>query len=505
MTPDLQGPPIAPPSHILDLVEPWFRREPGRAALIDMAGAITYGELDRLSAKIANSLRGAGSGEAVVIHCRLSRWAVASMLGALRAGLRYIPVDPAFPRQRQAVMFTRSDARMVISEAGVVSPVNGWYELDPAMSSNHASDTSPAVRQGFSSYTCFTSGSTGVPKRVTVPVTALAYSTAARLAYYPEPVEAFLLCSSISFDSSVAGIYWTLASGGCLILPSDRPSDLVAIARAARKHSASHLLSVPSLYHLLLTRARSELTSLRTVIVAGEACPPDVVRQHFKALPGTRLYNEYGPTECTVWATVHACRPDDALGPSVPIGQPIPGTALYLHNDELWIAGPGVVDELPDHTAAQLTQVDGRTAYRTRDLVRRRSDGLLEFLGRADDQLKLGGVRIELDEIEHAMRMHPQVRSATVGVAGRNTPNLALVAFVSPPVEQRVLRAFLLEQLPAAAVPTIVTSIANPPTQPNGKLDRQALDRLAAIKVAERQAHFGGKAEVRPTSASSRR
>ncbi|MEU8262013.1 amino acid adenylation domain-containing protein [Micromonospora sp. NPDC048999] len=470
------------PEHILDLLEPYLRPESTAPAVVDPAGSLTYGELDRTTRRMAAALHreGLSEGEPVIVHARLSGWAVVALLAVLRAGGRYVPVDAAFPIERQRRTCQLSGAKLVLAQPGVPSLPGPWRAVDVGSATDEAPPLAPPVR-GPAAYTYFTSGTTGEAKPVTVPAAALAYSTAARLDYYPGLVDGFLLCSSIAFDSSVAGIFWTLASGGRLIIPSDRPVNLLAVQRAVARHRPSHLLMVPSLYAMLLRSAEpAHLGSLTTVVVAGEVCPPTLVGRHFAVLPDTALYNEYGPTECTVWSTVHRCAPADSCASTVPIGAPIPGTTVMLRRSqgaeavppgmigEIWIDGPGVAS--------------GTGAYRTGDLASVGRDGLLRFHGRADDQLKLGGVRIELAEIEQALTGHPGITAGAVGRAGTDPAHARLVAFVvaEQPVDTRALRAHMLDRLPAVAVPVRYVVLDRLPTQPNGKLDRRALNRLAS-------------------------
>ena len=462
------------PGHILDLVEP--RLASGRTAILDRTGTLTYAELDTLSAATAAALaeRGIGDGDPVVVHARLSRWAVVGMLGVLRAGARYVPVDAFFPPNRQRYLAQTSGATVAVAEPGLPQPLPGLAYVDLGDLPGER-----VARRGRLAYTCFTSGSTGRPKGVTVSAAALAYSTAARIAVYPDPVRAFLLCSSISFDSSVAGIYWTLACGGTLVIPSDRAADLVSLGRAARRHRPSHLLLLPSLYSVALRGGLADdLAGLSTVIVAGEACPPALVGEHYRQLPAARLYNEYGPTEYTVWTTVHACTPADAEGRTVPIGRSIPGTTVRLVDDVLHVAGPGLAEL---ETIAR-HDLDGVPYHRTGDLVTRREDGVLHWLGREDDQLKLGGVRLERAEVEHALATAPGVAAAGVGVAGGQ-----LVGYVAPSEPGRLdrvaVRRHILSSLPAAVLPARLVAVDALPTHPNGKIDHATLDRRAAAST----------------------
>jgi D-alanine--poly(phosphoribitol) ligase subunit 1 len=456
--------------HVLDLIEPRLASE--RTAVADGAGTLSYRELDGLSAGLAGALLGEGLAldEPVVVHAHLSRWALIGMLGVLRAGGRYIAVDAAFPLERQQAMTEASGARLVVREPGLTVRLRAPLR---AIDADQSPEPGRKGRPGTLAYTCFTSGSTGRPKPVTISARALGYSTATRLAYYGDPVTGFLLCSSISFDSSVAGIYWTLACGGTIVMPSERPSDLAALGRFAAEHRPSHLLAVPSLYGVALRGGLApRLGSLTTVIVAGETCPPDLVAEHIARLPSALLYNEYGPTECTVWSTVHRCEPADAAASRVPIGRPIPGTRATIHDPapngvgELGITGPGLAD-------------GEASPYRTGDLVSRRDDGELLFHGRADHQLKLGGVRLERGEIEQALRSFPGVAAAAVGV-GHPSGRARLTAYlVTDGFPRPALRAHLLERLPLAAIPARIQVVTALPLLPNGKVDHTELDRLA--------------------------
>lgn len=469
--PVVAGPPLTAPPDVLDLITGWFTAVPDRLAVVDRHTRITYRELGRRSAETAARLRErVPAGGGVAIRARLGAWAIVGMLAALRAGLRYVPIDAAFPPERQLLMLRAGDVAHVLGEPG--TPPLGGEDVRPA------GRRAPAG----TAYSCFTSGSTGTPKRVDVPVAALAYSTAARLAYYEEPVRGFLLCSSISFDSSVAGIYWTLACGGTLIVPSEQPADLMALTRAAGAENPSHLLLVPSLYRLVLSGPlAARLAGLDVVVVAGEKLTSGLVRDHLTLLPRTALYNEYGPTECTVWSTAHRCTATDVEAGTVPIGAPIPGARLYVRDPatgasvppgqvgELWIGGPGVAAPTSDGL------------YRTGDLVRVAPGGTVEFHGRFDAQLKLGGVRVELDEVEHVLQAQPGVAAAAVGVADRHGERPRLTGFVVPDgtrADPRTIRAGMLRRLPAAAVPGVIVIVDRLPSQPNGKIDRRALDRL---------------------------
>jgi amino acid adenylation domain-containing protein len=291
----------------------------------------------------------------------------------------------------------------------------------------------PGGRACDLAYVIYTSGSTGQPKGVPVSHRNLLHSTLARSAFYQEPPSVFLLLSSLAFDSSVAGIFWSLSRGGTLVVSEPRiEQDMRALARCIADHGVTHTLCLPSLYRALLEHGDvTHLDRLTTVIAAGEPLPPDLVRRHRKALPQARLFNEYGPTEATVWCSVFDTGEHEGEG-TVPIGRPIAGTRLYLLDGEgrpvpvgvpgeIHVAGEGLTAgylNRPEATAQRFVEhvIGGERirVFMTGDVGRYRPDGNIEFLGRRDRQLKIRGFRVEPGEIEAALERHEAVREAVV-------------------------------------------------------------------------------------------
>jgi amino acid adenylation domain-containing protein len=388
--------------------------------------------------------------------------------------------------------------------------------LDDWLDEGHDSDLGPTLDRrpppapAFDrlAYLIYTSGSTGRPKGVAVSHGAALRSTLSRHLHYPDPVRGFLLMSSFSFDSSFAGLFWTISQGGVICIPTaDEFRDADASAALVERHALSHLLCLPSLYALLLENGCTRLGSLQAAIVAGEACPPSLRDLHYERLPNAALYNEYGPTEAAVWCTVSKIEPERGDEP-VFIGRPIAGTRVMLVDEQLELAPRGITAEImvggpslargyfgrPDLTAERFVpnpfSDNGERLYRTGDLARCRIDGNIEFLGRIDQQMKIRGFRIELGEIEAALARCSGVREAAVVAIEDRPGEKRVVAYATGTDEgapdAAMLRAELRRSLPQYMIPSAIVVLETFPTTPNGKVDRKSLSALNADEAKTR-------------------
>ena len=436
---------------------------------------LTYRELEKQARQLAHRLTSLGVEPEthVALYLERSIAMVVAILGTLKAGAAYVPIDPALPTARISYLLEDTASTVLLTQSELTPRLPDQtisvYCLDEDWPPGYGPNTARLDKVSTAlqaAYTVYTSGSTGKPKGVTVSHRNLIQSTLARRRYYPDTVRAFLLLSSYAVDSSMAGIFWTLGSGGTLVLPRQgQEQDLEAIADLISSRGVSHVLCLPSLYRLLLEATTpQDLDSLQVVVVAGEACPHDLPVLHHRSLTDATLFNEYGPSEATVWCTVYRI-PPDFQGRPVPIGQPISNSQIYLLDaslepvpigvpGEIYIGGagiargylkrPGLTSEsfLPD----PFSTLPGARFYRTGDLACLLPDGNLNFLGRRDHQVKIRGFRIEPGEVERVLTTHSGVRDAVVvATAG---PDRRPQPEVSPEVDQQITDKILRRLLP---------------------------------------------------------
>jgi amino acid adenylation domain-containing protein len=487
-----------------------------QAAAVEYDGRqLTYGELNRDANRLAHYLQILGvKAEARVAICvERGLEMIVGLMAILKAGGAYVPLDPAYPQERLQYMLKDSAPVALLTQAQVRARLgqlpSGLPTLDftdAAWNSQEESNPEAAAPEsiaGHLAYVLYTSGSTGRPKGVMVSHQNLVNSTFARKRAYGT-LGRFLLLSSISFDSSVAGIFGSLLHGGTLIIaPDELVHDPMRLHQEVQRLRVESLLCVPSLYkHFLECPVGEQKSQLSRGIVAGEVCSPDLVAKSAQHQPQVELFNEYGPTEGTVWASMHRCA-DPSRRQSVPIGRPIANTRVYILDaqgepvpigvaGELYIGGAGVTRgylRRPELTAERFVPDPymgqaGARMYKTGDIGRWLADGNLEFIGRNDHQVKIRGYRIELEEITARLQEHRAVEEAIV-IAREDTPGeKRLVAYYRPSALHASLdsesllsdvRSFLRERLPEYMVPAAYVRMESLPLTPNGKLDREAL------------------------------
>ncbi|HWG91861.1 MAG TPA: amino acid adenylation domain-containing protein, partial [Candidatus Thermoplasmatota archaeon] len=489
------------------LFERQVTRTPDVIAVSCGSDRLTYRELDEEANRLAHHLRTLGVGPESLVGIAMERSVrrVVSVLAVLKAGGAYLPLDPAYPRDRLQFMLEDSGARTLLTQEPLLAalPVPEGVrvvcvdrEWGAAVAPPPPAAPPVEVGLGNLAYVIYTSGSTGKPKGVLVEhrgvgnlVQAFAEAMGAG------PGCRMLQFASLSFDASVFEMATALLTGGTLCLPPPGTplvgDDLLELMQRERITAA--LLS-PSALRTLPPEA--ELPDLVALAVGGEACSPELVARW---APGRRFVNAYGPTEATVAATFALC--DGAATTSPPIGRPIPGMRSYVLDrhghlvpvgvpGELCVAGVGLArgyHNRPELTAERFVPdpfVPGERMYRTGDLVRWLPDGQLEFLGRLDDQVKIRGFRIELGEIEAALLSHEAVREAVVLARSDAAGDKRLVAYVVGAVDAAPLRQHLRATLPEHMVPSAFVMLPALPVTQNGKVDRKALPAPEAITSA---------------------
>ncbi|HYO16411.1 MAG TPA: amino acid adenylation domain-containing protein, partial [Thermoanaerobaculia bacterium] len=482
-------------------------RQPDEPAVLVETGCLTYGELERRAERVARRLSALSVGpeDRVGVCFERSPDMVVALLGVLKAGAAYLPLDPSYPESRLRFMLADSGTRVALTDQA-----RNWLAEAPGLRTirlDGSADVEPGSAgrvptrplPGNLAYVIYTSGSTGQPKGVMISHR----NVCNRLLYAAETGQVgagdrVLQKASISFDLSILEIFAPLVAGGATVLA--RPGgqlDTAYLADFIAEQRVTHAFFTPSLLQSLLAEPGiSRCTSLRAVSSSAEAISVDLQRRFADTLQA-RLFNRYGPTETSISVASWTCEPDSRER-SVPIGRPMAGARLHVLDRKLAPVPVGVAGELyiagvclgrgylgrGDLTAESflpnpLAEAEGERLYRTGDLARYRADGNLEFLGRIDHQVKIRGLRIELGEIEAVLEQHPGVHEALVLAREDSAGEKRLAAYwVAEPgaaPEERELPAYLAERLPAYMVPASFVRLSAFPLSPNGKIDRTAL------------------------------
>ncbi|SKD35872.1 non-ribosomal peptide synthetase [Mycobacteroides abscessus] len=485
--------PAAEPVSIPVVFAVQVERAPETVALVCRDRSWTYRELDQITNRIAHLLagNGAGPGEVVGLLVPRSGEAIIGLLAILKTGAAYLPIDPAHPDERIKFMVSDAGPVAVLTTADLGSRFEGLdvgvIEIDDPLIDGQPSSALPAPEPDDLAYMTYTSGTTGVPKAVAVThhnVTQLVDAVRADLP--ARPGEVWSQWHSLVFDVSVWKIWGALLHGGRLVVVPESvassPDDLHELLISEK---VSVLCQTPSAAGML-SPERLEST---TLIVAGEACPPELVDRW--ATSGRTMINAYGPTEATIYAAMSGpLTPGSGVAP---IGSPVPGAALFVLDKwlrpapegvvgELYVAGNGVAPGYAHRSGLTASRFlacpfggPGSRMYRTGDLVQWGEDGQLQYLGRADEQVKIRGYRIELGEIQAALARLDGVEQAVV-IAREDRPgDKRLVGYIMGTADPVEARSALAERLPAYMVPAAVVVLDALPLTVNGKLDKRAL------------------------------
>ena len=497
------------------LFEKQAARTPNSIALVFEQESLTYLELNARANQLAHYLRRLGVGPEVIVGFYLDRSIemVIALLGIMKAGGAYLPLDPLHPHERISFMLEDAKAHLLLTQNHLldqspsqrVFPIcldSDWAIIAAEGSANPTNQAGPEN----SVYVIYTSGSTGVPKGVVIEHQGLCnLAEAQRLIFALGREERLLQFASIGFDASIFEIMMALCSGATLCLARREVllpgASLISVLRDL---AITTVTLPPAALAVMWQGVGAGLPALKTMISAGEAIDAETVKRWNV---GRRFFNAYGPTEATVWATTALCKAESERSP---IGKPIANTQIYLLDKHLQLAPVGVRGELYIHGAglargylnsAELTAESfvphpynsamGARLYRTGDITRYAPDGNIEFLGRADNQVKVHGYRIELGEIESVLTKHPMVSGAAVIIREESAGDKRLTAYVTVATDEDALlfvglRDYLKERLPEYMVPAVFVLMDEFPLTPGGKLDRRALPAPNQVVQRER-------------------
>ena len=511
------------------LVEAQAARRPEAVALDYGARRLTYGQLNERANQLAHYLRerGVGLEEHVGVLMEPSIEFVVALLAILKAGGSYVPLDPAYPKQRLQLMLDDAGVRLLLTTHGqveldreVVYLDESWEQFATESRENPQTQTTAEDL----AYVMYTSGSTGQPKGAAI--THRAINSLVRNTNYVELNENDRIAqvSNVSFDAATFEIWGALTSGATLVgLSKDTVLSPAEFKHAIADQKISVMFLTTALFNQVAQNEPDAFASMRYVLFGGELCDAQAARRVLESAPPQHLQHVYGPTEATTFSTSYEINEVSADARTLPIGRTLSNTELWVLDQhghvapvgvpgELYIGGDGIAREYlgcPELTAEKFvphpySAGPGARLYRTGDLVRYLSDGNIDFLGRMDQQVKLRGFRIELGEIETVLQQHPAVRESVVMFREDAPGAKRLVAYVvseTTPELVAELRIWLRERLPDYFVPANFVVLDKLPLTPNGKVDRRALPApdttpAAATLIAPRTPEEAKIAEI---------
>jgi amino acid adenylation domain-containing protein len=495
------------------------RRDPARPAVVTDSVSLTYGELERRSAAVADWLRRNGAQPGALVAIAMSKgWEqIVAALAVLRSGAAYLPIDPGFPRQRREYLLAQGRVALVLTQADLDS---AWVWPDTVQRLCVDAKMPPTDRQDARSwsgqdecdiaYVIYTSGSTGLPKGVAIDHGGAANTIAdINVRFDVGAADRVLALSALTFDLSVYDIFGTLAAGGAVVVPSGlTPPEPGRWLSIAAKSSVTVWNSVPALMEMAVThleiRGGPKPDGLRLVLLSGDWIPVSLPERIKALFPAATVVSLGGATETSIWSIVHVIDRVEPGWTSIPYGAALANQRFDVldagmkacEEGELYIGGRGVglcYWRDPARTAASFLPhpETGERTYRTGDYGRWRPDGEIEFLGRRDGQVKLRGYRIELGEIEAAFLSHPFVRHA-VALLDRHPTGARIVAYVAlhpgSQITDGALREHAARALTGYMMPSVIRIVAAMPLTQNAKIDRAALALLQDRSASEVEA-----------------
>jgi amino acid adenylation domain-containing protein/non-ribosomal peptide synthase protein (TIGR01720 family) len=466
------------------LFEAIAREQPEAVAVVADACSLSYADLNAWANRLARRMQAVSPGllvpgARVGICLERSPEMIVAMLAVLKAGAAYVPLDPAYPAARIAVMLEDAAAVLMVTHekhchrlADVARPL---LMVDDCVG-EEAGNLSVAVSPQHLAYVMFTSGSTGTPKGVSVPHRGVVRLVRQTNYVVIEPHDVFLHLSTASFDASTFEVWGALLNGCRVAILGSRTPSLGEIETAIRRHGVTILWLTAGLFHLIVDEHLAALAPIRQLLAGGDTLSVPHVRRVLAELPTCVVINGYGPTESTTFACCHRITADVTLGASVPIGRPISNTRAYIVDTafrlspigmpgELLLGGDGLADGYLAHPAWTAERfvpnpfgAPGERLYRTGDRARWLDDGAIEFLGRLDDQVKVRGFRVEPREIESILAAHPEVRESVVIARDDEPGEKRLVAYVVTDAERAGFRLAALQAEQVAAWETLYAS-----------------------------------------------
>lgn len=488
------------------LFEDQVAKTPDQEAILFNGQSLTYSDLNERANRLARVLRtkGIGPDRLVAVMAERSPEMIIGILGILKAGGAYVPIDPAYPQERIQYLLEDSDAALLLCQSHLsellsrVSSGLDWLDLNAEHDAEMDGSNLASLNQPTDlAYVIYTSGTTGKPKGVMIPHQGIVNCLQWRRDEYGfGPGDKALQVFSFAFDGFVASLFAPLLGGAACVLPREEEAkDPVALKKLIAQAGVTHYYGVPSLFQAILDcSTAADFSPLRCVTLGGEKLPPQLVQKTKEKHPAIEINNEYGPTENSVVTTISR---SIEVGQDITIGRPLANVQVYIVDTqhhlqpigvvgELCIGGPGLArgylnkPELTQEKFVPNPFVPGELMYKTGDLVKWRTDGTIDYIGRADEQVKVRGYRIEIGEIESTILAYVGIDQAVVVVQEDEfTAGQYLCAYLVPSAEVSVsgLRRHLAKELPAYMVPSYYVQLDQLPLSANGKVDRKALPK----------------------------